>query len=149
MHRNVPAGARPAGGPNSTSTLDGSRATLPRRSVDLTFIDANHAHPWPLLDLLHVTAVAKPRSWVVLHDVDLPIQHPEYQVYGPRWLFQAWPFNKVKGVGRWTSIAAVQLPDDPRDVIPVAEQLLERPWEHAPTMWHIDLPGALASIQAR
>ena len=121
---------------------------LPRSSVDLTFIDANHAHPWPLLDLLHVTAVAKPRSWVVLHDVDLPIHYPEYQVYGPRWLFQAWPFNKVKGVGRWTSIAAVQLPDAPADLIPMAEQLLERPWEHAPTMCHVDLPSGLASIQA-
>ena len=93
---------------------------LPRGSVDLTFIDANHAHPWPLLDLLHVTAVAKPRSWVVLHDVDLPIHYPEYQVYGPRWLFQAWPFNKVKGAGRWVSIAAVQLPEDPAALMPVA-----------------------------
>ena len=33
-----------------------------------------------------------------------------HQVFGPRWLFQAWPFNKVKGLGPWTSIGAVQLP---------------------------------------
>src|SRR4029078_1362633 len=38
--------------------------TLPPASVDLTFIDANHAHPWPLLDLLHSSAIARPRSWV-------------------------------------------------------------------------------------
>jgi predicted O-methyltransferase YrrM len=122
--------------------------TLPRGSVDLTFIDANHAHPWPLLDLLHVTAVAKPRSWVVLHDVDLPIHYPEYQVYGPRWLFQAWPFNKVKGLGPWVSIAAVQLPDDPAELVAVAERLLARPWEHTPTMWDIDLPRGLEPVQA-
>jgi glycosyltransferase involved in cell wall biosynthesis/predicted O-methyltransferase YrrM len=120
---------------------------LPRGSVDLTFIDANHAHPWPLLDLLHVTAVAKPRSWVVLHDVDLPIHYPEYQVYGPRWLFEAWPFNKVKGAGRWVSIAAVQLPDDAAALVPMAQRLLAKPWEHAPTMWHINLPKALSVIQ--
>ena len=121
---------------------------LPRSSVDLTFIDANHAHPWPLLDLLHVTAVARPHSWVVLHDVDLPIHYPEYQVYGPRWLFEAWPFNKIKGVGRWVSIAAVQLPEDPTALIPVAQRLLARPWEHSPELGCIDLPRPLAPIQA-
>ena len=62
---------------------------LPAGSVDLTFIDANHSHPFPLLDLLQATAFAKPGSWVILHDVDLPIQHPQFQIYGPRWLFQS------------------------------------------------------------
>jgi glycosyltransferase involved in cell wall biosynthesis/predicted O-methyltransferase YrrM len=122
--------------------------SLPEASVDLTFIDANHSHPWPLLDLLHVTAIAKPGSWIVLHDVDLPVQYPEYQVYGPRWLFQAWPFNKVKGVGQWTSIAAVQMPDDPAVLEPMARALLARPWEQAPTPWHVGLPPAFDRIQA-
>jgi glycosyltransferase involved in cell wall biosynthesis/predicted O-methyltransferase YrrM len=122
--------------------------SLPEASVDLTFIDANHSHPWPLLDLLHVTAIAKPGSWIVLHDVDLPLQYPQYQVYGPRWLFQAWPFNKVKGVGQWTSIAAVQMPDAPSLLEPMARALLARPWEQAPTPWHVGLPPAFDRIQA-
>jgi predicted O-methyltransferase YrrM len=121
---------------------------LPAASVDLTFIDANHAHPWPLLDLLHATAFAKPGSWVVLHDIDLPIQHPEYQVFGPRWLFQAWPFNKVKGVGTWTSIGAVQIPGDLSQLVSLALSLLERPWEQAPTPSHAALPAAFARVQA-
>jgi glycosyltransferase involved in cell wall biosynthesis/predicted O-methyltransferase YrrM len=120
---------------------------LPAASVDLTFIDANHSHPWPLLDLLHATAFAKPGSWVILHDVDLPIQYPEYQVFGPRWLFEAWPFNKVKGVGRWTSIAAVQIPRDPSQLVPMALALLDKPWEQAPTKWHVELPPAFAVVQ--
>lgn len=126
----------------------GVRTLLPAASVDLTFIDANHSHPWPLLDLLHVSAFAKPGSWVVLHDVDLPIHHPEHQVFGPRWLFQAWPFNKVKGVGQWVSIAAVQLPDDPARLVPTALSLLTKPWEQAPSMRHVALPPAFAAVRA-
>jgi predicted O-methyltransferase YrrM len=126
----------------------GLRRLLAAASVDLTFVDANHSHPWPLLDLLHVTAFAKPGSWVVLHDVDLPIQHPEHQVFGPRWLFHAWPFNKVKGVGRWVSIAAVQLPDDPALLVPVALSLMAKPWEQAPSPRQAELPSVFATVRA-
>jgi len=122
---------------------------LPPASVDLTFIDANHSHPFPLLDLLHMTAIAKPGSWVILHDVDLPIQYPQFQVFGPRWLFEAWPFNKVKGVGQWTSIAAVQVPDTPAQLGATALGMLDRPGEQSPTMGQIVLPPAFAAIQAR
>jgi predicted O-methyltransferase YrrM len=120
---------------------------LPSGSVDLTFIDANHCHPGPLLDLLHLTAVARPGSWVVLHDIRLPIQHPEYQVFGPRWLFQAWPFNKVATGGQWVSIGAVQLPDDPAQLAAMALSLLQKPWEATPRLTDIDLPPAFAAIQ--
>lgn len=123
-------------------------AQLPPGGADLTFIDANHSHPWPLLDLLHVTAFARPGSWIILHDVDLPVQHPEHQVFGPRWLFQAWPFNKVKGVGRWTSIAAVQLPADLARLTPLALALLERRWEQAPTPDHAALPAPFQAVRA-
>jgi len=122
-------------------------AQLPPGGADLTFIDANHSHPWPLLDLLHVTAFAKPGSWVILHDVDLPVQHPEHQVFGPRWLFQAWPFNKVKGVGRWTSIGAVQLPADLSQITPTALALLERRWEQAPSPEHAAVPPPFEAVR--
>jgi glycosyltransferase involved in cell wall biosynthesis/predicted O-methyltransferase YrrM len=123
------------------------RRRLGPGSVDLTFIDANHSHPFPLLDLLHVTAFAKPGSWVVLHDIELPLKHPQYQIYGPRWLFQQWPFNKVKGVGKWTSIGAVQLPPDPAALMPLALDLLARPWEQAPARQEIALPGWFSPVQ--
>lgn len=120
---------------------------LPPGGADLTFIDANHSHPWPLLDLLHVTAFATPGSWVMLHDIELPIQHPEHQVYGPRWLFQAWPFNKVKGLGPWTSIGAVQLPEDLSLLVPVALALLDQRWEQAPTSDHAALPAPFEAVR--
>jgi predicted O-methyltransferase YrrM len=115
-------------------------------TVDLTLIDANHYHPWPLLDLLHMTYVAKPRSWVVLHDIDLP-RRTKLQVHGAMWLFEAWPFAKIQGEGAASNIGAVQLPDQASDLLPMTRALLERPWEHMPTMWHVDLPGMLAEAE--
>lgn len=122
------------------------RQRLPAASVDLTFIDANHAHPFPLIDLLHMTELAKPGSWVVLHDVDLPLKHPQYQLYGPRWLFQAWPFNKVKGIGQKASIGAVQMPQDPSALVPMALSLIDKPWEQAPGTESIRLPAAFVDV---
>jgi glycosyltransferase involved in cell wall biosynthesis/predicted O-methyltransferase YrrM len=121
---------------------------LPAASVDLTFIDANHQHPFPLLDLLQVTAFAKPGSWIVLHDIDLPIQYPDHQTYGPRWLFQMWPFNKVKCFDMWASIGAVQLPDDFSLLVPFALALLDRPWEQAPKSEDVVLPEVFAGVHA-
>ena len=119
---------------------------LPAGSIDLTFIDANHSHPWPLLDLLHITRLARPGSWVALHDIELPRLHPQYQVYGPKWLFEAWPFNKIHGIGDSINIGAVQLPLDLRDLVPMSLALLDRPWEHSPTSWHVDLPEVFSEV---
>jgi glycosyltransferase involved in cell wall biosynthesis/predicted O-methyltransferase YrrM len=115
-------------------------------SIDLVFIDANHCHPWPLLDLLHVTTVVKPGSWIALHDIALPRLHPQFQVYGPQWLFRAWPFNKIHGIDGSANIGAVQLPADLRQLLPMAHALLDRPWEHVPTSWDIDLPEIFGEI---
>jgi len=116
-------------------------------SVDLTFIDANHYHPWPLLDLLHMSVVAKPWSWVVLHDTNLPQISPSFYAWGAKWLFEACPFAKVIGGGTDGNIGAVQLPADPRALIPAAARLLQRPWELAPTEWHVALPECLTPLQ--
>ena len=116
-------------------------------SIDLTFIDANHYHPWPLLDLLHLSVAATPWSWVVLHDINLPLVSPDFQAWGAKWLFEAWPLAKVTGGGPEGNIGAVQLPGDPRTLIPMAARLLERPWEFPPTLWHVALPACLSPLQ--
>jgi glycosyltransferase involved in cell wall biosynthesis/predicted O-methyltransferase YrrM len=138
----------------STWTLDTSTdarrlaQSLPPHSFDLLFIDANHSHPWPLLDLLHLALVARPGAWVALHDIDLPQVNPKYQVFGPQWLFDAWSFNKVHGVGTSRNIGAVQLPDDLRQLVPMAIDLLARPWQHPPTEWDVDLPDVFRQVTA-
>jgi predicted O-methyltransferase YrrM len=123
--------------------------TLAPRSVDLTFIDANHYHPWPLLDLLHVTEIARPESWVVLHDINLPTIAPQVTASGAAWLFDSWPFDKLSGGGPQRNIGAVKLPADLKRLVPYALALLDRIWEHAPTLWHVALPEPFAPIQDR
>lgn len=120
--------------------------TLPLASVDLTFIDANHFHPWPLLDLLHMSVLAKQGSWVVLHDINLPLIAPEFSAWGAKWLFDQWPYEKVAG-GPQQNIGAVRLPDDLTLLIPVAGALLGRKWEFPPTLWHVALPDPFSPIQ--
>ncbi|MDH4063493.1 MAG: class I SAM-dependent methyltransferase [Acidobacteriota bacterium] len=117
------------------------------RDVDLTFIDANHCHPWPLLDLLHMTAIARPQSWIILHDINLPVIHAECQIWGAKWLFDAWPFEKLTGASVQANIGAVRLPRKLPDLIPVAAELLHRPWEFAPTLWHVAMPAPFGPLQ--
>ncbi len=62
------------------------------------------------------------------------------------WLFDAWPFDKVHGVDGSRNIGAVRLPDDLRQLVPMSLELLDRPWEHAPTTWHVALPEVFADL---
>jgi hypothetical protein len=117
-------------------------------TFDFVFIDANHSHPWPLLDLLHLVVAAKPGTWFALHDIELPVLHPQFQVHGPKWLFEAWPFNKIHGIGPSVNIGAVQLPADLSALVPMALALLRRPWEHSPTAWHVALPDVFGDVTA-
>jgi predicted O-methyltransferase YrrM len=45
-------------------------------ALDLMFIDADHRHPWPTLDLLTALEVLRPGAEVILHDINLPARHP-------------------------------------------------------------------------
>lgn len=121
-----------------------SQALMPG-CVDLTFIDANHYHPWPVLDLLHVSVLARRGSWVILHDIDLPRVAPQFAAWGATHLYDAWPFDKHRG-GENDNVGSVRLPDDLSALIPMAQDLLQRPWEHAPTRWHVVLPAPFALL---
>lgn len=101
----------------------------------LVFIDADHQHPWPLLDLLRVTRYVKSGGWIVLHDIQLGTMaatRPEKAAtlthgapFGAEWLFDCWPFAKISG----GNIGAVQLPRDRRALLPSALALIARPFE--------------------
>jgi predicted O-methyltransferase YrrM len=116
-------------------------------SFDFAFIDANHCHPWPLLDVLHLTTVLKPRSWIVLHDIELPNIHPQYPERGALLLFKHWPLAKIHGVGDSRNIGAVQLPADPAALTPMAKALLEYATQWPVHEAFMALPPAFAEIE--
>jgi len=106
----------------------------PVAPIDLAFVDANHHHPYPLLDVLHLAPAMRAGAWIALHDIELPRLYPEFQSHGPMWLFEAWPGAKVHGEGDAENIGVIQVPADVRDLVPMAKALLLRPWEQTPTL---------------
>ena len=98
--------------------------------LDLVFIDANHCHPRPLLDLLRCAPFVGDGGWLVLHDIQLGAISREAgsnSPFGAEWLFERWPFRKVSG----GNIGAVQLPAEKSALIPFALRLMSLPSEIA------------------
>jgi hypothetical protein len=103
--------------------------------LELVFIDANHQHPRPLLDLVRLAPYVKSGGWIVLHDIQLgtigrkaveagrspPLGAPA----GAELLFNEWPFRKISG----GNIGAVEVPADKSTLIPVALRLMSIPFE--------------------
>jgi predicted O-methyltransferase YrrM len=106
-----------------------------RDELEIVFIDANHRHPMPLLDLLRLAPYMKPGGWILLHDTRLGTMGREASKdaqpsrwvtpYGAEWLFDYWPFRKISG----GNIGAIQLPNDKSALIPFALRLMSIPFE--------------------
>jgi predicted O-methyltransferase YrrM len=101
----------------------------------LAFIDADHRHPWPLLDVLSLAPYLQARSWIVLHDIQLGTygkierdagrQLETGTPYGAEWLFDRWPFRKIRSF----HIGAIELPVRRHALIPFALELMREPFE--------------------
>lgn len=103
--------------------------------LDLAFVDAGHAHPQPLLDLLRLAPYVQPGGWIIFHDVKLGSQGRDKCTatknlqwgapFGAEWLFDFWPFRKISG----GNIGALQLPADKKMLVGFALQLISLPTE--------------------
>src|SRR5256714_1774366 len=105
-----------------------------RGEFGLAFIDADHRHPWPLLDVLRLAPYLRSRAWIVLHDIQLGTYgtserdagaEMEGTPYGAEWLFERWPFRKIGSL----HIGAIELPVRPDALIPFALDLMKQPFE--------------------
>lgn len=106
--------------------------------LELAFIDADHQHPRPTLDLIRVSRFVRPRGWIVVHDIELGSLGERLRAagtaleygapFGAQWLFEAWPFEKISG----GNIGALRLPSDLRDLVPFALSMLRIPSELQP-----------------
>ena len=116
---------------------------------DLAFIDGDHRHPWPLLDLLHLAPVLAAGAWVALHDVALARILPSCASRGAEWLFDLWPGEKLAGTGDAENIGAVRLPVALAELLPMAVQLIERAtWEAQPGPAAVALAEVFAPLSA-
>lgn len=109
--------------------------------VDLAFIDGDHRHPTPTLDLLALLYAMKPGAWVVLHDIELTEVHratssvakPDWELAtGAETLFHRWPFQKTQPrypLADMNNIGAIKLPMNPGDAVGFLLEHLREAWE--------------------
>ncbi len=119
---------------HAIADADDAAACFPTASVDLAFIDANHAHPAPSLDLLAIIDTVKPGAWVILHDIELARrQHMSGSAKwascsGAQRLYDLWPFEKHRLTDpepARCNIGAIRIPADfAENPAPVLEHLL-------------------------
>ena len=103
--------------------------------LEMAFIDANHQHPCPLLDLLRVVPYVRSGGWILLHDIRLGTLVEESRkngvpvayeaVFGAEWLFDEWPWTKIDG----GNIGAIQLPMERKAIWGPMRRLMKRPFE--------------------
>lgn len=101
----------------------------------LAFIDADHRHPWPLLDVLRLAPYVASGGWIGLHDIQLGTFGTELKEagkslesgtpYGAEWLFDRWPFRKIRSF----QIGAIEIPSRKDALIPFALSLVDEPFE--------------------
>lgn len=111
------------------------RELAARAKFDLAFIDADHRHPWPLLDVLRLAPCLESGGWILLHDIQLGTYGKAEREagkeleggtpYGAEWLFERWPFRKIRSF----HIGAIELPRRLEALVPFALELMEEPFE--------------------
>jgi hypothetical protein len=103
-------------------------------SIRFLFLDANHNHPWPALDLLAVLEVLGAGGVVVLHDVNLPRIHPEFPEWGVNRVFEELNIEKIVPDVELPNIGAFVVPNAKG---PVRDQLIRIVERHP---WEVDVP---------
>ena len=111
------------------------REIAARAEFGLAFIDADHRHPWPLLDVLRLAPFVEGGGWILLHDIQLGTYGRDRRAagqsleggtpFGAEWLFERWPFRKIRSF----HIGAIELPTRKDALIPFALELMRLPFE--------------------
>ncbi|TPM16303.1 class I SAM-dependent methyltransferase [Mesorhizobium sp. B2-3-5] len=109
---------------------------------DFVFLDANHMHPWPCLDLLSILDLVEPGAWIALHDIRLPLRQASSQAFGPLYLYQSWPGERCVANDD-ADIGAIRLYEEPSRSAAALIECCRIPWQnHIPfSEWHSALEG--------
>ncbi len=108
----------------------------PAGAKSLYFIDANHSHPWPALDLIALLPGLKAGDAVVLHDINLAaMSQGRFLDYGAQWLFEDWLGERSQPEVARLNIGAIVIPENKNIILTSLVKTLSRPW---PTGLKID-----------
>ncbi len=99
------------------------------KTRSLYFIDANHSHPWPALDLIALLPRLQTGDHVVLHDINLPTKTSgRFPDYGAQWFFDDWMSDRLVPDVTLPNIGAIIIPEDKKIVLASLVKTLTRPW---------------------
>jgi predicted O-methyltransferase YrrM len=109
-------------------------------AVDLMFIDANHSHPWPALDLLATLDSLRSGAEVILHDINLPARQPNVPGWGAKHVFDGLDVKKqVYDEDAIPNIGSIWIPDDKEEMV---SQLLGLVQRHE---WETEVPESITA----
>jgi glycosyltransferase involved in cell wall biosynthesis/predicted O-methyltransferase YrrM len=103
------------------TALDASAHAAPG-TVDLAFLDADHRHPWPILDAIAILDLVREGAWIVAHDTrlaEIAARHERksgrpapWSQRGPEHLVRAWPAQTIHAATDSANIAALRVTGD-------------------------------------
>lgn len=96
---------------------------------DMGFVDANHWHPWPLLDTLALAPYLRGDRILLHHDLDLYRKQTKVYGIGPKYLWDQWPdSHRDRATTNHGNLFSLSL-DLPEDRIEqIAVDALSLPW---------------------
>lgn len=106
-------------------------ASFAPASVHFAFVDGAHSHPWPTLDFFAILPYLASNAWVALHDINLPAitDNPKWKMHGPKYIYDAWPWDKRISNREHKNIGAVCVPGNHSEVIAFLKTCMECKWE--------------------
>jgi predicted O-methyltransferase YrrM len=97
--------------------------------AEMAFIDGNHQHPWPLLDMIVLLPFMAESCWIVHHDLILYQRQEKPISIGPKYVFDQFNANERQliddGVG---NIFALRLTGGPSAYEESLQAALLMPW---------------------
>lgn len=105
---------------------------FPAGSIGFVFIDADHLHPWPALDLFAVCRIVRPGAAIVLHDINLSVLAPGETGRGASHLFHGLTLEKecASPASGLPNIGLLRIPNDTsRLAAHILAVINAHPWE--------------------
>lgn len=108
--------------------------------IEFMFVDANHHHPWPCIDLLATLDLLRPGAEVAFHDINLPVIHPQFQDWGAKHLFDDLDVEKhADEASDPPNIGSIIIPEDKEGL---RQQLIAIATSHE---WAVSLPEEISA----
>jgi hypothetical protein len=98
-------------------------------TYEMAFVDANHQHPWPLIDTLCLYPFMRGPKLVLEHDLNLYRQQSPVVGIGPKYLYDQFPdSHRTRAEANYGNLFALSLDLPQEEMERIAMQAFHLPW---------------------